>query len=162
MYSLQDSLLFTNKVVCGAATYIWQSIPTIRNTVLNKPQVETNNMLPLWKLTTTRPYMIFAGISGASAVIIGAYFAHSKNPKGSIEKREIIETANRYHFFHSLALLGLPLCRKPFLTGTFLISGIVLFCGTNYYSAHTDDKQFNKVIPVGGVCFILGWLSMCL
>ncbi|XP_043255679.1 transmembrane protein 256-like [Colletes gigas] len=161
MYSLQDTLQLSSQVIY-AAKYVWQSIPPLRSVALSTPKQETENMLPLWKLATIRPHMCFAGISGASAVIIGAYFAHNKYPEGSNGKKEVVETANRYHFFHSLALLGLPLCRKPFVTGTFLISGIVLFCGTNYYSAHTGDKQFNKVIPIGGVCFILGWLSMCL
>jgi uncharacterized membrane protein YgdD (TMEM256/DUF423 family) len=38
-------------------------------------------------------------------------------PKDEIgkEQRRIFETANRYHFIHTLALLGLPLCRVPHL-----------------------------------------------
>jgi uncharacterized membrane protein YgdD (TMEM256/DUF423 family) len=33
--------------------------------------------------------------------------------EGREELRKIYETANRYHFLHSLALLGVPLCRWP-------------------------------------------------
>jgi len=35
-------------------------------------------------------------------------------PKESREElKKIYETANRYHFLNSLALLGVPLCRWP-------------------------------------------------
>lgn len=51
---------------------------------------------------------------GATGVILGAYGAHRKYPKDSPQDFKIIfETANRYHFLHTLALLGVPLCRYP-------------------------------------------------
>lgn len=40
--------------------------------------------------------------------------------------------------------------------------GMVLFCGTCYYTAFTSDRRFGKLAPIGGTCFILGWLSMML
>lgn len=39
---------------------------------------------------------------------------YSKDEIGQ-EQRRIFETANRYHFIHTLALLGLPLCKFPAL-----------------------------------------------
>ena len=29
------------------------------------------------------------------------------------EFKQVFETANKYHFLHSIALLGVPLCRRP-------------------------------------------------
>lgn len=29
------------------------------------------------------------------------------------EQRRVFDTASRYHFIHTLALLGLPMCRRP-------------------------------------------------
>lgn len=56
-------------------------------------------------------------LGGMSAVILGAYGAH-RQFKSSDETRDpkaIFETANRYHFFHSIALIAMPLTKRPFL-----------------------------------------------
>lgn len=70
---------------------------------------------PLWKLASENgPFIRIAGIMGASAVILGAYGAHRTYPKDRVQElKPIFETANRFHFFHSLALLGVPMCRNP-------------------------------------------------
>lgn len=73
--------------------------------------------LPLWRLAGRNMYFIrLAGLSGAAAVILGAYGAHRPFPENSeVDLRKIFETANRYHFFHTIALLGVPLSRSPIL-----------------------------------------------
>lgn len=38
------------------------------------------------------------------------------------ELKKIYETANRYHFLHSLALLGVPLCRWPKTASVYLLN----------------------------------------
>lgn len=80
---------------------------------------------PLWKLAAeTGPYVRIAAVMGASAVILGAYGAHRTYPKDKEQElRVVFETANRYHFFHSLAILGLPLCRNPKVV-SFLLTQI--------------------------------------
>ncbi|CAK9822328.1 Transmembrane protein 256 homolog [Anthophora retusa] len=120
--------------------------------------------VPLWKLAAASgPYVKIAALSGAAAVILGAYGSHKQYPEDKKQDlKQVFETASRYHFVHTLAILGLPFCRAPYLAGTFLLSGIALFCGTCYYYAFTNDKEWNKLTPVGGVCLILGWLSMCI
>lgn len=35
------------------------------------------------------------------------------NKDDKIELKEVFERANKYHFIHSLAMLGVPLCRWP-------------------------------------------------
>ncbi|XP_017891766.1 transmembrane protein 256 homolog isoform X2 [Ceratina calcarata] len=130
------------------------------------PRAETKMPPPvlLWKLAAaTGPYVRLAAISGAVAVGLGAYGAHKQYPEESkVDLKQVFETASRYHFVHTLALLGVPLCRKPFLAATFLLSGIIMFSGPCYYFAFTGNKQFNTLAPIGGVCFIIGWLSMCI
>lgn len=64
------------------------------------------------------PFIRIAGFMGATAVALGAYGAHRTYPKDlpkekQTELQRIFETGNRYHFFNSLALLGVPLCRCP-------------------------------------------------
>uniref|UniRef100_A0A8C0G801 Transmembrane protein 256 n=1 Tax=Chelonoidis abingdonii TaxID=106734 RepID=A0A8C0G801_CHEAB len=75
---------------------------------------------------------------------------------------QLYETANRYHFLHSLALLAVPRCRRPLLAGALLSSGMGLFCGPLYYHAWSGDPTFNKAAPYGGSLLILGWLAMAL
>ena len=47
-------------------------------------------------------------------------------------------------------------------SGTLLIGGMSIFCGTIYYHALTEEKGLRKFTPYGGVLLILGWLSMVL
>ncbi|XP_039602864.1 transmembrane protein 256 isoform X2 [Polypterus senegalus] len=102
-----------------------------------------------------------AGISGALAVTAGAYGAHGFRRSDRDEYlKELYETANKYHFLHSLALLGVPHCRKPLLAGTILCTGMVMFSGVFYYHALTGDPTFSKAAPVGGTLLIAGWLAL--
>ncbi|KAJ8916173.1 hypothetical protein NQ315_016312 [Exocentrus adspersus] len=112
--------------------------------------------VPLWKLAAENgPFIRIAGLMGASAVILGAYGAHRAYPKDKAQElKPIFETANRFHFFHSLALLGVPMCRSPMLVGTLLISGTVLFSGTCYYHAFSGENKFGKLAPIGGVYYL--------
>jgi len=41
--------------------------------------------------------------------------SHKANP----EEARNFETANRYHFFHTFALFGVPFCRFPKIVITF-------------------------------------------
>ena len=61
---------------------------------------------------------------------------------------------------HSVALLGVPLVRASRLSGTLMVGGMVVFCGTTYYHALTGDKQYRRFTPYGGMLLILAWLSM--
>ncbi|XP_017487257.1 PREDICTED: transmembrane protein 256-like [Rhagoletis zephyria] len=119
---------------------------------------------PLWKLAgRNHNFVRLAGLSGASAVILGAIGSHKLPPSHEKdESKTIFETANRFHFFHSLVLLGAPLARYPALTGTLIFTGTFLFSGTLYYRAFTGDKRFARFAPYGGFCLIVGWLTLLL
>merc|ERR1712141_140252 len=49
-----------------------------------------------------------------------------------------------------------------FQSGTLMIGGMSIFCGTIYYHALTEDKQYRKITPYGGVLLIVAWLSLLL
>jgi uncharacterized membrane protein YgdD (TMEM256/DUF423 family) len=153
------------------------TIPTI------PPQTVTviTETKPLWKLASENgPFVRLAGLFGASAVALGAYGAHRSYPKDRADElKPIFETGNRYHFLHTLALLGIPLCKNPKLvclffcenlisqgfilqSGSLIILGTTLFSGACYYHAFTGDNKFGKLAPVGGTILIVGWLTMIL
>ncbi|KAI4896807.1 hypothetical protein NFI96_029266 [Prochilodus magdalenae] len=104
-----------------------------------------------------------AALSGALAVSAGAYGAHGFRLSNRDEyQRELFSTANTYHYYHTLAMLGASRCRKPALAGAVLLAGMSSFCGPLYYQAITGDPSFSKLAPIGGVLFIAGWLTMAL
>ncbi|XP_068612035.1 transmembrane protein 256 [Brachionichthys hirsutus] len=104
-----------------------------------------------------------AALSGASAVAAGAYGAHGfKNSDPDDYQRVLFETANKYHFYHSLALLGAAQCGQPAVAGTLLIAGMGMFCGALYHQALTGNPDLRKAAPVGGMALIAGWLAIFL
>uniref|UniRef100_A0AC11CZ25 Uncharacterized protein n=1 Tax=Ovis aries TaxID=9940 RepID=A0AC11CZ25_SHEEP len=78
------------------------------------------------------------------------------------EGGELFDTSNKQHFLHSLALLAVPLCRKPVWAGLLLASGTTLFCTTFYYQALSGDPSFQNLAPVGGSLLFFGWLALAL
>ncbi|XP_011304489.1 transmembrane protein 256 homolog isoform X2 [Fopius arisanus] len=156
-------VLFSNPVSSGAGSFAKTAASAVINYSGLKPRVEYKMVPPepLWKLAAASgPYLKLAGLSGATAVILGAYGAHRKYKDDQL--KQVFETANRYHFYHSLAMVGLVMCRAPILTAALWMSGSLMFCGSCYYYAFTGDKRFSKITPFGGTCFILGWLTMCI
>ena len=117
----------------------------------------TNFFLPL----QGSPFVRLAGLFGAAAVALGAYGAHSF-PAEKQAMKKVYDTANNYHFLHTFALLAVPLARKPVLTGTLMIGGMTVFCGTNYYLALTEETTLRKFTPYGGSALILAWLTFIL
>ncbi|XP_046853145.1 transmembrane protein 256 homolog [Xenia sp. Carnegie-2017] len=109
-------------------------------------------------------FYTLAGISGALAVALGAYGSHSKilNLPGNEIYKKAFESANKYHFIHTLVLLSIPFLNRPYLTGSLFLGGILLFCGSCYVVAFTQDVSYSKPAPFGGVLFIAAWLSMAI
>ena len=42
----------------------------------------------------------------------------------------------------------------------FFLAGILLFCGSLYVLALSGVHRFGAVTPIGGVFFVLGWLTL--
>lgn len=103
-----------------------------------------------------------AGTLGALGVALGAFGAHGL--EGRIDDPDLLEvwnTAARYHLLHALALLGVaghP--NQPSLAGWLFVVGIVLFSGSLYAMTLTGMKALGAITPLGGVCFIAGWLVL--
>lgn len=91
-----------------------KSLPPVSNVTV------ITDKIPLWKLANeSGPFIRIAALLGASAVALGAYGAHRTYPKDrEVELKAMFDTANRYHFFHSLALMTVPLCRNPKIVST--------------------------------------------
>lgn len=80
-------------------------------------------MIPLYKQLGKNLFFIrLASINGSSAVILGAFGSHrnfSSAKDSGRDLKAIFETANRYHFYHTFALMLVPLTRRPLLVRRF-------------------------------------------
>lgn len=91
---------------------------TINSSISSKPIMQPQ--LKLYQLAGRNLNFIrIAGLSGASAVLLGAIGAHKEFPNvDNTDLKKVFETANRFHFFHSLALLAVPLARRPIIVSS--------------------------------------------
>lgn len=78
---------------------------------------------PYELLGGNRVFIRLAGVSGAAATILGAMGAHRNYaPENATELKKLFETANRFHFFSTLGLLGVPFTRMPYLVSFCLLT----------------------------------------
>ncbi|XP_058451796.1 transmembrane protein 256-like [Malaya genurostris] len=164
-------VLFNNPIASNVWSFLSsnksKTTAIAQQAISQSTKIATSEPLPpVWKiLGSNRHILKLAGISGAVAVMLGAYGAHHRFAHIDEKERDpkiIFEMTNRYHFIHSLALLAAPLARKPVLTTILLSSGMALFCGTCYYISFTNDRRVAKLTPAGGFLLIFGWLSFIL
>jgi len=115
--------------------------------------------------------LITASISGALAVVLGAFGAHALKAVLQPSDIENWKTAVSYHFYHTFALLFLSIL--PLKQGSKALPywcftiGIVLFAGSIYLlSSRTITGLYLSILgpltPIGGLFFIIGWLSLAL
>jgi uncharacterized membrane protein YgdD (TMEM256/DUF423 family) len=110
--------------------------------------------------TGRRSFTVFAGLSGALAVGMGAYAAHGL----AGAPQELVEKASRFEIYHALALLAVAQMQRTggrlaVLSGLLFCAGSLLFCGALYAMA-LGGWAVAFVAPYGGTAFILGWLTL--
>ncbi len=103
-----------------------------------------------------------AGVVGAAGVALGAFGAHGL--EGRVDDPHLLEvwdTAARYHLVHALALLGVAAHPgNPRVAGALFLAGIGFFCGSLYLMTLSGLTWLGAITPIGGVCFIAGWLVL--
>lgn len=113
-----------------------------------------------------------AAILGAFSVALGAFAAHTLKGAISDYALGIFETAVKYQFYHVFGLLAVGILYKEFpgkmilWAGRLFIAGIILFSGSLYILAaikaavQPGYNWIGAVTPLGGLCFILGWIFL--
>ena len=111
--------------------------------------------------------VMFAALSGGVSVLLGAFAAHGL--RGRLEERllESFQTGVHYQLIHSLALLLVAILVHQWgrsaafeLSAYSFILGIVFFSGSLYGLALTEIRWLGPVTPLGGLAFIIGWVSL--
>lgn len=105
-------------------------------------------------------WIIISAVSGFAGVAIGAFGAHGLREKLSAEMLEVYKTGVLYQFIHTIVLLILSLSNfiKGKISLIFFLAGIILFSFSLYLYSTTGISFFAMITPVGGVCFLIGWL----
>ena len=115
-----------------------------------------------------RLFVMIGAVSGAIGVGAGAFGAHALRARLEPRMLEVFETGARYQLIHAVALIaaGWVVSRFPGsmanASGWLFVAGTVCFSGSLYAMALTDVRALGAITPIGGVCFIAGWLCLAL
>ena len=113
-------------------------------------------------------YIKLAAVLGFLAVAIGAFGAHGLEPiLTKYSRLETFETAVKYHFYHTFAILivGVLLTieqeNKNLVYSVYsFLAGIVIFSGSLYFMSLTNITWLGAVTPLGGLAFMVGWIFL--
>ena len=108
-------------------------------------------------------------IAAGLGVAFGAFGAHALKGMISDDNLNIFEIAVRYQMCHALALLATAWAStqwsyagvRQFKTAGWCFAiGIILFSGSLYTLACTDQRWLGAITPFGGLAFLAGWVLL--
>lgn len=110
-------------------------------------------------------WTLCGGVFAFLAVALGAFGAHGLRSHLSPELLDVFKTGAQYQMTHALALLVIGFrkesrgnARLLDWSGGLMSAGIVLFSGSLYVLATTNNALWGAVTPLGGLCFLSGWI----
>ncbi|MBK9411503.1 MAG: DUF423 domain-containing protein [Gemmatimonadetes bacterium] len=113
-----------------------------------------------------RLFLIIAALSGAVSVGAGAFGAHALRARLEPRLLEVFQTGAQYQMYHALAMVGVAWVASRWpgalstASGWLFVAGTVLFSGSLYAMALTGVRALGAITPLGGVCFIAGWVTL--
>lgn len=114
-------------------------------------------------------FVAIASILGALSVAGGAFGAHALKGKLTDAALGSFETGVRYQMYHAIALLIIALLisqnpgsKELIAAGWCFVAGVVLFSGSLYGLSLLGIKALGPITPLGGLAFIIGWISLAL
>jgi uncharacterized membrane protein YgdD (TMEM256/DUF423 family) len=117
-------------------------------------------------------YLIIGTVLAGLAVALGAFGAHGLKKIVSAENVATYQTGVQYQMYHALALIVVGILSERIAShylsyaGVMFVAGIVLFSGSLYLivSLYAMNKTVPTAVgiltPIGGLFFILGWISL--
>ncbi|MCY1398045.1 hypothetical protein D9M71_130710 [compost metagenome] len=113
-----------------------------------------------------RLFVLLAALYGFTGVALGAFAAHGLRGRLSPEYLAVFHTGVLYQLVHALALLGVGVLalrwhsRLLGAAGSLFAVGILLFSGSLYLLTLSGVGKLGMVTPLGGTCFLAGWLCL--
>ena len=123
--------------------------------------------------TMSKRFIYIACISGAAAVILGAFGAHVLKKILTADDLAVFQTGVQYHFYHTFAILFTAILSRytskkwSNIAGWLFTLGIAFFSGSLYllavafaFEMEVIKPVLGPITPIGGLFFIGGWLSL--
>jgi uncharacterized membrane protein YgdD (TMEM256/DUF423 family) len=117
-----------------------------------------------------KPFLALGALSGALAIVLGAFGAHALKKMVSEDAVTVFQTGVQYEVYHAMALLITGILYERLKNkwikwaGYFFCAGIVFFSGSLYVIGLMNENSVPVLIgiltPVGGLFFIVGWLCL--
>ena len=111
--------------------------------------------------------LLAAAVLGALAVMIGAFGAHGLKSMLEAEGRlDTFETAVKYHFYHTLAMLLIGMLLYHIhdklleYAGLSMLGGVLIFSGSLYILCLSGIRWMGAITPLGGLLMIVGWILL--
>lgn len=112
--------------------------------------------------------LLFGGIYGTLAVILGAFGAHALRRSFNDDQLRSFETGVRYQMYHAIMIIicgivfpfldtGQNLAAWCFIIGVFLFS-FSIYLLTWLSSRGKSLKFLGPITPLGGLLLIAGWI----
>ncbi len=107
-----------------------------------------------------RIWIAAAGLGGFAAVALGAATRHLGWDAA------LLEIAARYLMYHALALLAVSLFARGGMdlavkiAGWAFLAGMIAFAGGLTVLSATGWAAAAAATPIGGTCFMIGWLAL--
>ncbi|MEL6868893.1 MAG: DUF423 domain-containing protein [Pseudomonadota bacterium] len=105
-------------------------------------------------------------IAAGLGVALGAFGAHALKTRVGADLLAVFEVGVRYQMYHALGLLAIAWAAErwpgklPKAAGWLFTVGIVLFSGSLYLMTFTGARWLGAITPLGGLCFIAGWIAL--
>lgn len=116
----------------------------------------------------TPRFIVLGGLLAGLGVGLGAIGAHALKSHLTTEELATYHTAVHYQMIHAIGLVLVGLLelhhrsRLFDLAGWAMLAGIVLFSGFLFVWLATGLRFFVYPVPVGGVAFIVGWVTLAI
>jgi uncharacterized membrane protein YgdD (TMEM256/DUF423 family) len=117
-------------------------------------------------MTRAALFGVLAGLFGFLGVAAGAFGAHALRARLASDMLAVFETGARSQLIHALALVAVAIAlergpsRALTLAGWLFTAGQVVFPGSLYALALTGVRVWGAVTPLGGLCYLAGWLAL--
>jgi uncharacterized membrane protein YgdD (TMEM256/DUF423 family) len=115
----------------------------------------------------SRTFMALGALFAFLAVALGAFGAHSLRDRLSVDRMAVYQTGAQYQMYHALALLLIGVLaatgshqRLHRVAGWLFVTGILVFSGSLYGLALSGVKVLGAITPIGGACFLAGWVCL--
>ena len=115
-----------------------------------------------------RTVVALGALSAFVAVAAGAFAAHALKQRLAADLLAVFQTGAQYQMYHALALIlvGVLMAQRESQALTsaswLFVAGTLLFSGSLYALALTGVRALGAVTPVGGLCFLAGWIALAI